>query len=362
MIRSAPAECGANELGALGDAHGPGHGLGWGWRWRDHPEQPLEAGRQQPRIHRRGRRRNGTCPTRRQGRGRFAPEQPETLEGPRLEGQAGVAVRPVEDEPGPQRGLGVGASSTLATDGSDAARQHRPALDQDELAGDRDERADVRIRSVRGRPARRDRRRPGRPSGTVITSSWRGSMSVSRSASGPSKRRAGPACSTRAGSRSPSVTDGATGDLTLRSSVGLVGEAERLARRRLARVGLVADQLRGPRRAARGQRHPADRSAWSRSRSSAGPNPGTPRATVDRPRTPRARRATRRRAGRRRRSDPWRQSWKSPASRRSGSSRRPPGARPPRPGRDAGRRRASRRTGRAARASASRPAPPARRV
>ena len=56
-----------------------------------------------------------------------------------------VAERAVQDEAGAQLGLGVRAL-VRERDGAlhGSARQQRPGLDQDQLAGDRDERGDVR--------------------------------------------------------------------------------------------------------------------------------------------------------------------------------------------------------------------------
>ena len=62
-----------------------------------------------------------------------------------LEAQPAVAERPVEEEAGAQLGLGIAAlvGERLAGRVGRSSWQHRPALDEDELAGDRHERRDV---------------------------------------------------------------------------------------------------------------------------------------------------------------------------------------------------------------------------
>ena len=123
------------------------------------------------------------------GGARLAPEQPDPPDAPprpgagRRRGTPGRAAAGREARPR-GRCLRRRAPSGRRIG---AAREHRPALDQDQLAGDRHERADV-AQPVRRRAsrARRGRRRRAPPSGTVRTSSWRASMSDSSSASGPS--------------------------------------------------------------------------------------------------------------------------------------------------------------------------------
>ena len=78
-------------------------------------------------------------------RPRFAPEEPDPAECLVGQAQAGVAVRPIDDESRTQLGFGVGALVGEAdrVDRLRPSRQHRPALDEDQLAGDRDERTHV---------------------------------------------------------------------------------------------------------------------------------------------------------------------------------------------------------------------------
>ena len=73
----------------------------------------------------------------------LAPEQADPLERAVGQASAGVAVGAVEQQAGPQLGLGVGAlvGQRGRVGRVGPARQHRPALDQDELAGDRHERS-----------------------------------------------------------------------------------------------------------------------------------------------------------------------------------------------------------------------------
>jgi hypothetical protein len=65
-------------------------------------------------------------------------------EGLRLEPQPRVAMRPVQDEPRPKLCLGIGlVLGQRPRSRLHLARQHRPTLDEDELACDRHEGADV---------------------------------------------------------------------------------------------------------------------------------------------------------------------------------------------------------------------------
>ena len=113
------------------------------------------------------------------------PDPPDRLVG---EAQPGIPMGAVDDEPGAQLGLGIDAfvGQCGRIGGIGLARQHRPALDQDQLAGDRHERADM---PETVRLERREGVEVGigqAPSGTVRTSIWRASIRDSRSASGPS--------------------------------------------------------------------------------------------------------------------------------------------------------------------------------
>ena len=103
-----------------------------------------EGGDEHDRVERRERRGSRTGERRRLRRCRFASEQPEPDERSLLEPQATVPERPVEDEAGAELGLGVAALVRELRGGlRGAAREHRPALDEDELARDGDERRDV---------------------------------------------------------------------------------------------------------------------------------------------------------------------------------------------------------------------------
>ncbi len=96
------------------------------------------------RVERRTVRRSGPCLT---GGGcdhRLAAEQPHADGRPVQEPPARIAVRAVQQEPRTQLCLGIGlVLGQNARHLDDPPRQDRPALDQDQLAGDRHERADV---------------------------------------------------------------------------------------------------------------------------------------------------------------------------------------------------------------------------
>ncbi len=74
----------------------------------------------------------------------LAAEQPDLAQGALGEALAGVAVGAVQQQAGPELGLGIGA--LVGESGRvqhRAARQDGPALDEDELRGDRHERAHI---------------------------------------------------------------------------------------------------------------------------------------------------------------------------------------------------------------------------
>ena len=76
---------------------------------------------------------------------RLPPERADPAQRVLGQAQAGVAMRPVDQQPGAELGLGIDAfvGERERVGRIRPARQHRPALDQDQLAGDRHERADV---------------------------------------------------------------------------------------------------------------------------------------------------------------------------------------------------------------------------
>ena len=112
-----------------------------------------------------------------------------------------VAVALVLHEPGAERLLGV-ATILARCGGLGLSRQQRPALDEDELRGDRHEGADVR--QLVARPwsrSRRDRSPRARRGAPSSMSSCRCSMSDRSSARGPRTRRSGRAPPARGGHR-----------------------------------------------------------------------------------------------------------------------------------------------------------------
>ena len=105
--------------------------------------QPVERPDEPARVERRRVRRPGAGQGRGVGDRRLAPEQARSgASASSARRRPGVAIGPIEDEPGAQLGLGIGAlvGERGRVGRVGPARQHRPALDQDELAGDRDER------------------------------------------------------------------------------------------------------------------------------------------------------------------------------------------------------------------------------
>ena len=122
-----------------GDDSGGGSG---GGASADQPvERPDEDGAGRAAARRRGRRAGqaGGSAAR-----RLAPEQADRVRARLLEPQAGVAKGAVQEQPRAELRLGIGPSSAPSAARWPApARQHRPALDQDQLARDRHERADV---------------------------------------------------------------------------------------------------------------------------------------------------------------------------------------------------------------------------
>ena len=96
-------------------------------------------------VERRRVQRHGAGERRGVGRRRLAPEQPGPGKRQLGQAQARVAVSAIDEQAGAQLGLGVraliGERHRIGRIGP--AREHRPALDQDQLAGDRDERRHV---------------------------------------------------------------------------------------------------------------------------------------------------------------------------------------------------------------------------
>ncbi len=142
-------------VGSLGDGDRAGHELGRRLGRRRDLGQPVEGADEPHRIEGRrvGRPRAGE--PRGVGGAGLAAEEPDprrTASSARR--SAGVPVRPVEQQSCPELGLGVGAfvGERQRIGRIRAAREHRPALDQDELAGDGHERADV-AQPVRRQPS-----------------------------------------------------------------------------------------------------------------------------------------------------------------------------------------------------------------
>ena len=344
--------------------------LGRRWRWRHDAREALERAAEELGIERRRRRGDGARPTGRGGGRRARDGTARPLERPGLERAArrrdgrgrGAAARGARPrDPAPRRARSTPGSARRGSSARLLIRMSWPAMATNA--------ATLPIRSASS-AARASRYAPASaPSGTVRTSSWRASISDSRSPSGPSKLSMRTWVATSARRPSPNMTVGAVGgvpdaartDSTTVSSPRRRGGAARPRPARRARPGGgSARPSVASSRAARAIA--ADSSAWSRSRSSAGPKPGTPRASAHDPRAPGlAERPGD--AGQSPTLGPLPQSWSRPAS----EERPRPGPAQhagwrPRPARGAGRRRASRRTGRAAAGSARSPAPPAPRA
>ena len=119
-------------------------GLGWRrGRWR-HAREPVEREHEQGRRQRLGRRWPGTREPRGMRGTRFAPEQPDAPGRLVQQPGAGVAEGAVQDQARAQLGLRVRPLVGQRDGAVDRpARQHRPRLDQDQLARDRHERRDV---------------------------------------------------------------------------------------------------------------------------------------------------------------------------------------------------------------------------
>ena len=301
-----------------------GHDLGRRLGRRRDAGQPIEGADEARRVERR--RVGGRAPASagRVGRAGLAPEQPDPARGrPRPaagrrrggpgRGAAGRAARP--------RGRCLRRRARAGSIGP-AARQHRPALDQDQLAGDRHERADVaepvglerreRIEVGVGERAERD--------GQDVELARLDERQQERRAGrrtrppGPGWRVSGrrPSPNRIAGRPSSAMPTG----IRPRPSVRLVGEPQQLAELGVARRVLVADQLDGPWRAAGAAASRGRVSAWVRSRSRAARNPGSTPADAPDPRAVAPARASRRPAARRR-SRPCR---RRGAARRAGAS------------------------------------------
>ena len=306
---------------------------------RSEPEGARERADEEPR-RRAGARRRGVRRPRRgsaTGASRWKSCQPSSSR--RLRSRAGVAEAPVIEQPLAQRLLRVGPLLDRGPRRAGGRGQEGPALDEDELRRDGHERADVRqLLVVERRDARRGRRPRGRPGGTSRMSSCALLDEAEQERERPSKPSSS-TCAARSGwasaasarsSRAPGrprrtghppATDRGRRASRGTTSAGLVGESQGASRRRVDRLGLVADELGGPRRAACRQ---GERARTRRRGRAAGRRPcrrsGRRIVRPDARRHRSARRATRPRDAGGGRRGPFAQSWSRPARSRSGSS------------------------------------------